>query len=445
VRVVVVGAGIAGLTAAWALRGHDVVVLEAEAQPGGRMRTCMVGGRPMETGAQFLSTGYGVVPTLAKELGLPLRRVHPGTAVVVDGRVHRFRSDRPESQLTGGLLPWQAAPRALTGLARTAAAASGRRTWELTDWTHLDDETADRWSRRTLGYAVTDRLMAPTVHGFYFQSLGGSSAALAAAVASFGVRPGSALTVDGGLGRFTQAMADRLDVRLGQPVTAVTRTGRTAVVTTPDAEIEADRVVLALPGAAALRVVTDPAPEEREVMTTAYSRGLLVGLPVARRLHPDELGGAYGVLVHPEEESPVAAVAVAARAHPRAAADGDLLTVMFADEHAGALVHAPDEDVVASAAAALVGIDPRLEPLLATRPADAAVVRHAQAMPAVSPGHARAVDRYRRRHAVDDPLVLAGDYLGFPWTDSAASTGLWAARAALGGWSLTCGSAARSS
>ena len=89
-RVVVVGAGIAGLTAAWALRGHDVVVLEAEAQPGGRVRTCMVGGRPMETGAQFLSTGYGVVPTLAKELGLPLRRVHPGTAVVVDGRVHRF-------------------------------------------------------------------------------------------------------------------------------------------------------------------------------------------------------------------------------------------------------------------------------------------------------------------------------------------------------------------
>ncbi|CAN5132701.1 hypothetical protein BH09ACT13_BH09ACT13_12300 [soil metagenome] len=37
--VVVVGAGIAGLAAAWSLRDRDVLVLEAEDRVGGRMKS----------------------------------------------------------------------------------------------------------------------------------------------------------------------------------------------------------------------------------------------------------------------------------------------------------------------------------------------------------------------------------------------------------------------
>ena len=37
--VIVVGAGIAGLAAAWDLRDLDVVVLEATDRPGGRIRS----------------------------------------------------------------------------------------------------------------------------------------------------------------------------------------------------------------------------------------------------------------------------------------------------------------------------------------------------------------------------------------------------------------------
>lgn len=55
VDVVVVGGGVAGLAAAWALRDRNVVVLEAADRIGGRVRTGCKGGVPYHLGAQFLA------------------------------------------------------------------------------------------------------------------------------------------------------------------------------------------------------------------------------------------------------------------------------------------------------------------------------------------------------------------------------------------------------
>ncbi|MEP6658912.1 MAG: FAD-dependent oxidoreductase [Acidimicrobiales bacterium] len=56
-RVVIVGAGLAGLTAARALvsAGHDVVVLERGLSPGGRMATRRIGSATVDHGAQFFT------------------------------------------------------------------------------------------------------------------------------------------------------------------------------------------------------------------------------------------------------------------------------------------------------------------------------------------------------------------------------------------------------
>lgn len=57
-RVVIVGAGMAGLTCARQLvdRGHDVVVLERGSSPGGRLATRRIGAATLDTGAQFFTT-----------------------------------------------------------------------------------------------------------------------------------------------------------------------------------------------------------------------------------------------------------------------------------------------------------------------------------------------------------------------------------------------------
>lgn len=72
-RVVVVGAGMAGLTTAHALdaAGYDVVVLEARNRIGGRIHTVDVGGVAIDEGAAWLhSTGNNPLVDVARAYGL---------------------------------------------------------------------------------------------------------------------------------------------------------------------------------------------------------------------------------------------------------------------------------------------------------------------------------------------------------------------------------------
>src|SRR6266567_1256152 len=78
VRIVVAGAGFAGLMAAdlIARSGHEVVVLEARNRVGGRVWSAeLVPGDPrtvVERGGEFVLDGYDVMRSVAAELGLKL-------------------------------------------------------------------------------------------------------------------------------------------------------------------------------------------------------------------------------------------------------------------------------------------------------------------------------------------------------------------------------------
>jgi monoamine oxidase len=77
-RVVVAGAGFAGLLAAYrvAQAGHEVLVLEARDRVGGRVWSQeLVPGDArtvVERGAEFVLDGYDLMRTLAGEFGLQL-------------------------------------------------------------------------------------------------------------------------------------------------------------------------------------------------------------------------------------------------------------------------------------------------------------------------------------------------------------------------------------
>ena len=79
-RVVVVGAGIAGLTVANALAhaGVECVVVEARGRIGGRLHTVNVAGSLVDLGGSWIHTPVGnPMRAFAEQVGVPCRSANP--------------------------------------------------------------------------------------------------------------------------------------------------------------------------------------------------------------------------------------------------------------------------------------------------------------------------------------------------------------------------------
>ncbi|MGW2747630.1 NAD(P)/FAD-dependent oxidoreductase [Streptomyces sp. NPDC001450] len=124
VDVVIVGAGIAGLSAAHRLTsaGVTTTVLEAAPYVGGRMSTEKVDGFRLDRIGQLLSTSYPELRRTAGLGSLTLRRFAPGVLLHRDGRTHRAGAPATGRSARGALH----VVRALASAPRGPAAAPGR-------------------------------------------------------------------------------------------------------------------------------------------------------------------------------------------------------------------------------------------------------------------------------------------------------------------------------
>ena len=157
-RVGIVGAGAAGLAAAYDLVNacHQVVVYESAPFIGGQASTIPVGGHPLERGYHHLFTNDRAILDLMEELGIgdAMGWYPSNVGTYVDGGLHRTTT-------AFDLLRFSAIPiweRIRMGLFTL-------RVQRIKDWESLEPFTADQWLSEKLGGQAYDVLWNPLLRG----------------------------------------------------------------------------------------------------------------------------------------------------------------------------------------------------------------------------------------------------------------------------------------
>jgi protoporphyrinogen/coproporphyrinogen III oxidase len=253
---VVIGGGVAGLTAAFRLAnaGIRVTVLEAESTFGGRARTEIVNGCVVNTGAGFVASFYDATLALLRELRIGTLEPEEQHGVVatpfgklpLDLRSPRRLLRFPLVSTTGKL-------RALSLFGQSFL----RRPIHIGDPASLarmdHGSTIESWGRRALGETAYQYLLRASVEPFFYFGADQASSALAKALVRHG-RGWHMLALHGGTGELCNSLARRMEVRTGCKASEVEERDRSVVIHHSGGKLEADHAVLALPAPAIARL-----------------------------------------------------------------------------------------------------------------------------------------------------------------------------------------------
>lgn len=424
--MVVIGGGIAGLTAAYAVArdgapGTQVILVDGANQLGGKLRVSPVGGVPVDEGAEAMLARAPEGVALANELGLDDSLAFPADVVarlVVDGRARPLPAGTlmgvpadPDAVRESGVLPDR--------VVRRIAAEPDKPARTLPD---REDVAVGALVESRLGREVVDRLVDPLLGGVYagradLLSLRATIPGLAAGMAETGSLVEAAraarerapasdgpifVTLHDGMGSLPElvARAAPVSVRLGLPVRGIQRvSGGFRLIAGPlprPTYLTADAVVVAAPASKAARMLAETAPwAAAELRGIQYASVAIVTL--AYRAEPPS---GSGMLVPAIEGRTVKALTFSTTKWPHLAGSG-LVVVRASVGRFGdtAALRWTDDDlvrVVSDDVAALTGL---------TGPVESRVTRWGGALPQYAVGH---LDRVRRiRASVDRVPGLA--------------------------------------
>lgn len=271
IDVVVIGAGLAGLSCAAHLHraGRSVHVVEASDGIGGRVRSDIVNGFILDRGFQVVLTEY---PELHRQLDVPsldLQLFSPGAAVWLNGRTHMVSDPFREPLTTAstvtapiGSVIDKARIALLRNRLRRRTSPQLLRGEDITTLNALQDagfspKMIDRFFRPLVGGIQLDPTLSASRRMFdvVFKALGSGSAGVPAL----------------GMYRISEQLRSQLppdSVTLSTEVTAVNPDGVTLVNGT---SIRAQRVVIATDGPTASKLLQLPVVESRSVSCVYFS------------------------------------------------------------------------------------------------------------------------------------------------------------------------------
>ena len=434
-EVIVVGGGIAGLSAAWELRDRDVIVLEAERRVGGRLMSerrdpywlnfggHVVGGPETATGRLLEATNVEAVELPGVLGGLVL-----GGRLLAGGRVETYPLRAPLS-----LRDRFALIRA-GGRLRVAVAQYGRVSRLRAGESEADRRARVLAFRDDITFSEFLGPVRPVVDGVFRATIQRSSGEPEEVSAGYGIgyfqlvwdrSKGLTRNIVGGSSTLPQAIAVALGPRLltGTPVRSVARTpGGVVVGFERDGRqqtIHAAAAIVAAPAYVARRIISDlPEGVARALEGIAYGP-YVVGAFLTGETSPMPYDNLYAAATPRLSFNMLFNTANALRRGGQRDPGGSLM-VYAAANLARDLADSSDAEVERCYLDDLYSIFPALRGMVR----EVAIRRWDIGVPHPRPG------RHLLQPALEQPLGpvhLAGDYLGTTYIETAIETGAAAA------------------
>lgn len=418
-RIAVIGAGAAGLTAAYRLTkaGHRVIVYEANPYVGGRVHTEHFGpGHHVDTGAGWLTTAYARTLALFEELGerdrlQPLRASGPAELLLGD-QIY-ISNGLPRTPSGEHLVPPDERERLRSWLQWLEGYPPlGFRTFN-------DHETAEA-HLAPVSPTAARYLFGPMFEGLFAPLSEQSAEFLRSWIAASRARY---FQVAEGMDAPWKRVASHLEVRLNARVEMIRQGGMRMEVVANSMGTEFDGVVVAVPPPAGRRFVTR-AIEPRWVAQLNYEHIAYTG---QCRLYLAMPGNAPARL----HRRPVP-MGLVASVEWQSAGDGawgacppgwQWALICGNERYNRHLVNLPDGEIAAHLWNEAARTVQDLPPLKSWNVRH--VIRWTEAVPTMAPGHFTRMAAYQRR----PPLVFAGDWTHQGCIEGAVRSGEAAAEA----------------
>ena len=258
--IAVVGSGVAGLGAAYALsRAHAVELFEADERPGGHVNTISAGARELDTGFIVHNTAnYPQLTRLFKELGITTQQSEMSFSVSCACGLE-WSSRRP----------WACGPKLLREIVRFLRTADADDARGLTLAEYVRQRGYSEGFRRHYLVPMTSALWS-TAPSLALEFPAEALLRFFANHRMLGFRRHGWRTVTGGSRTYVRALLERSGLRLhlGAPVRSLRRTAEGVELRTDDGEVRRfDGVVVATHAPQALSLLADPSEDERRLLS----------------------------------------------------------------------------------------------------------------------------------------------------------------------------------